>query len=244
MNSQTVFPIIVCAMVGYILGSFPTGYLVGRMWKTDVRTLGSGRTGGTNVLRSLGWQAFGLTIAGDVLKGIAAVVVAKSLFPNGDMAHVAAVLSVLVGNNWSIWIALLAGSGSLDASNMTPSNLILRVLRRSRGGAGVVATAGAGLALFPPCGLVLIPAVVLVLLVTRYASVASLTAATLYPIVMFCFAAVGSAPWSYFALSACAAALVFVVHIPNIRRLRAGTERRFGQRLRQFPPSPKGPNEE
>lgn len=225
------------ALIGYLFGSFPTGYLVGRLWNVDVRKLGSGRTGGTNLLRTLGWKAFTLTVAGDILKGITAVLLIKFLFPFQDLAHVLALLGVLIGNNWSIWIAIIAESDSQAVVDDSLCGWIRQAYQRGRGGAGVAATAGAGLALYPPCGLIMIPVTVLVIIVVRYASVASLTAATLYPIVMLFFAINGNTPWSYFIFAFCAGIIVYIVHIPNIQRLRAGTERRFGQRLEQNPPA-------
>jgi glycerol-3-phosphate acyltransferase PlsY len=92
-------------------------------------------------------------------------------------------------------------------------------------------TTGACIALFPLAALVLAPIGIGILVIIRYASVASLTVATLYPIVMFFFAVRGDAPWSYFLVSLAVAALLIWVHRPNIERLRTGTEKRFGQRI-------------
>lgn len=220
-------------LIGYVFGAFPTGFFVGKMWNIDVRKHGSGRTGGTNVLRSAGWGAFALTVIGDVLKGILPVLLVRWLFPEYHGAHALSVLGVLIGNNWSVWIALLARSDPRSATTYppTPLGLLQRIADKGRGGAGVSTTAGACLALFPPVPLLIAPVGILVLLIWRYASVASLTAATLFPIVMFYFVLVHDVPWSYFALALVVAVFIYIVHIPNIQRLRAGNERRFGQRL-------------
>src|SRR5512142_2631140 len=230
---STIIAYLFCALLGYVFGAFPTGYFAGRLWNVDVRKHGSGRTGGTNVLRSAGWGAFALTVIGDVLKGILPVLLVRWLFPEYHGAHALAVLGVLIGNNWSVWIALLAradGRGG-TAYASTPVGLLQRIADKGRGGAGVSTTAGACLALFPPVPLLIAPAGILVLLIWRYASVASLTAATLFPIMMLFFVLVHDVPWSYFALALVVAVFIYIVHIPNIQRLFAGNERRFGQRL-------------
>jgi hypothetical protein len=104
-------------------------------------------------------------------------------------------------------------------------------VRHGFAGAGGAATASAMLALFPPIVLVMVGPIILLLVITRYASVASLTTAAVSPFVMLLFVLNGSAPWSFFVLNVVVSVIIVVVHIPNIQRLRAGTERRFGQRL-------------
>lgn len=229
----SVFAYVLSAVLGYIFGSFPTGYFAGKLWNVDVRKHGSGRTGGTNVLRTAGWRAFAITVVGDILKGMAPVIASRLLFPDLHVAHGLAMWGVLIGHNWSIWIAALAKPNSPSSSALRPSGWIHQIAARGRGGAGVAPTTGAALALFPPAVLLIAPVAILVLIVTRYASVASLTAASLFPIVILFFAFQGTAPWSYFVLSIIIAVTIILVHIPNIRRLRSGTERRFGHRVEE-----------
>lgn len=226
---------LLSALIGYLFGAFPTGYFAGRLWGVDVRRHGSGRTGGTNVLRSAGWGAFALTVVGDILKGALAVLLTEFLFPTLHSAHALAVYAVLIGHNWSLWIALLAKPEPRAQYAHPPLGWVQRIAQQGRGGAGVAPTVGAMLALFPLLVLVLVIPVILVLLISRYASVASLTAASLSPFVMLYFVLSGSAPWSDFILTVAVAITIIVVHIPNIRRLRAGTEKRFGQRLGRRP---------
>ncbi len=233
----TLFIYLIGAFLGYIFGSFPTGYFAGKLWNVDVRKHGSGRTGGTNVLRSAGWGAFTITLIGDLLKGLLPVLLARYLFPLYHGAHALAVLGVLVGHNWSVWIAALAKPDPRITYARPPLGWIQRIAQQGRGGAGVAPTAGAVLALFPLAPLIIAPIPILILIYIRYASVASLTAATLYPMLMLGFVSFGSAPWSYFILAVAVGIIIYVVHIPNIQRLRAGTERRFGQRLGQKPPA-------
>ncbi len=226
----TILQYIAGLLIGYISGAFPTGYFVGRMWGVDVRKHGSGRTGGTNVLRSAGWGAFALTAFGDVMKGILAVLVSRWLFPDSDIAHALTVLGVLIGHNWSIWIALLAKPDPRIQYARPPLGWFQRIAQQGRGGAGVAVTAAATAALFPPI-LVIVPVFILLLIIVRYASVASISAAVFAPFAMLFFVLTGSAPWSYFLIVALCSVIVIIVHIPNIKRLRAGTERRFGERL-------------
>jgi len=227
----TILPYFMSALIGYICGAFPTGYFAGRLWNVDVRKHGSGRTGGTNVLRTAGWGAFILTSVGDIVKGTIAVLLSQVLFPMVWSAHALTVYCVLIGHSWSIWLMLLAKPDPRVTYAPPPFGWIQQIAQKGRGGAGIGTTAGATLALFPPAVLIIVPIFVLVLITVRYASVASLTVASLFPIVMLGFVTVGIAPWSYFLVALACSITIIIIHIPNIQRLRAGTERRFGQRL-------------
>lgn len=230
---ELVLIALTCALIGYLFGAFPTGYFVGRMWNIDVRKHGSGRTGGTNVLRTAGWTAFTLTVIGDVLKGVLPVMISRALFPDARDAHTLAVVGALLGHNWSVFIAMLAKPDPRVTFAPPPLGWIQRIAQQGRGGAGVATSAGAMLALFPPLVLILIVPIILILIIVRYASVASLTTAIVSPLVMLFFVWRGDAPWSYLILNLVLSIIIIIVHIPNIQRLRAGTERRFGEQLVQ-----------
>jgi glycerol-3-phosphate acyltransferase PlsY len=232
---EAIYPFLFCALMGYLLGAFPTGYFVGRLWNVDVRKHGSGRTGGTNVLRTVGWGGFLLTAFGDLGKGILATILAQNFFPKAPDAHALTVLAVLVGHNWSVWIALLAKPDPRITYARPPLGWIQRIAQQGRGGAGVAAASGAGVVLLPQA-LILISFFVVVLFVARYASVASLTLACTIPVFTLYFVLNGSAPWSYFIVALIVCIIIVIVHIPNIQRLRAGTEKRFGERLGQRQP--------
>ncbi|MCC7352922.1 MAG: glycerol-3-phosphate acyltransferase [Anaerolineae bacterium] len=142
---------LAAVLVGYLLGSVPSGWLIGKAHGIDVRHFGSGRTGGSNVFRSLGWRAAAITGLSDILKGALAVWLARWLFGN-ELAAALAGAAAVVGHNWPVTL-------------------------RFRGGAGG-ATAGAALcALSPAVGLVIVPLAVFMLFGVRYASLATLTAA-------------------------------------------------------------------
>jgi glycerol-3-phosphate acyltransferase PlsY len=230
----TILQYIGGALIGYLFGAIPSGYFAGRLWNVDVRKHGSGRTGGTNVLRSAGSAAFALTALGDVIKGIVAVLLSRFLFTDLHGAHTLTVLGVLIGHNWSIWIAMLAKPDPRVTFARPPLGWFQRIAQQGRGGAGVAVTAAATAALFPPI-VVIVPIFIILLVVVRYASVASISGAVFGPLAMLFFAIRGDVPWSYFLVISICGLIVILVHIPNIQRLRAGTERRFGDRLGQKP---------
>ncbi len=219
-------------VLGYLFGAFPTGYFLGRLYGVDVRKLGSGRTGGSNVLRTLGWPAFLLTIGGDALKGALPVLLMTHwLAPDSALAGAATVVGALFGNNWSLIIAWLARD---DFASQPPANayeFLKSLSARSRGGAGVITTAFAALALYWPPVVPLAILGVAVLVIGRYSSIASMTVAALYPVVIAYFVVTGAAPVIYLPMSIIVGAVVLYVLIPNMKRLRAGTEQKFGQRL-------------
>ena len=199
--------IAVLAIGAFLLGAFPTGYLVGRLRGVDVRRWGSGRTGGTNVWRAAGAVAALVTVAGDVLKAIAALQLAN----------------VLVGTGWS---QVLAGSLAVLGHIYSP-------FLGWRGGRGVaVAVAVMGAFYFPAAAVVLILGGV-VILASRYVSLASLTIGALMPILLYVFTQVrggGELWWPLYGLIA--GALIWVSHLDNLKRLLRGTERRIGDPVR------------
>ncbi len=191
-------------MGAFLLGSFPSGYLVGRLWGKDVRLWGSGRTGGTNVLRTCGPVAAALTVAGDGLKAVAAIWLANTLLGTG-------------------WGQVLGGSLAVLGHIYTP-------FLNWRGGRGV-ATALAALAVFClPCALALLLVAGVVVFASRYVSLASLTAATLMPvfILIYYLRVGGDCVWVSYGVIACLA--IWIAHRDNVQRLIRGTERRLGEK--------------
>ena len=197
-------------VIAYLLGSIPFGYLLVRVFrKQDIRSVGSGNIGATNVLRS-GAKGLGIaTLVLDCLKGAIAVLLAFQVARHGglsrpsafDLASAAALAAVL-GHVFPIWLAF-------------------------RGGKGVATALGVFLVLSPPvvgCAVVLF---LLVLLLTRYVSLASIVAAAAVPIL----AALLVNARSPLLISAFLGIplLVIVKHHANIRRLLSGTESRFGR---------------
>ena len=208
--------ILLAALIGYLIGSIPMGYLVIKIAKgEDIRQHGSGRTGGTNALRAGGTVAGLLTMIGDALKGYCAVALARLVIgPEvlatnlGTVATATAGLAAVCGHNWSVYLGF-------------------------KGGAGTGPNIGATIAFWPIAGLYLLPLVPLTLFLIGYASVTSLLIAALVIATFVVRAALHADPnWWYVAYALAAAMAVVWALRPNIKRLFAGTERQVGLRAR------------
>jgi len=187
-------------VVGYVLGSIPIGFLLVRqLCGIDVRDVGSGRTGGTNVLRAAGRKVALVVVLLDMLKAASAVVIARWLDGPPVVLALAGAAAVL-GHNHSIFLHF-------------------------QGGAGTMAAIGAATALWPWSAAILIPVGLGIVLVTHRASVGSITVALLLPVIFAMRAALGLGPWAYLLYGLIACALILWALRPNIRRLLRGEER-------------------
>jgi glycerol-3-phosphate acyltransferase PlsY len=187
----------------FFAGSVPWGYLVGKASRgIDLRTVGSGGTGATNVLRTLGFKASALVFVLDFLKGVVPVLVAKSLGFEPWWVAAAAVATV-AGHCWSPFIGF-------------------------RGGKGVATGAGAAAGLFPQV-LIVLPMMAAIVWATRYMSLGSLVAAGLASILGVGFAVSGNLDWPYALAILAMSVIIAIRHDGNIRRLLNGTERRIGE---------------
>lgn len=200
---------LLAALLGYLLGAIPFGLLVGRLTRgIDLREYGSHRTGATNALRTLGLRAAALVFLLDVGKGVAAVVLSRVLLadaPQVEWAAAVAGFAAIVGHNWSVFI-------------------------RFTGGRGVATSAGALGAMSPWTILLLAPIVVGIIWRSRYVSLGSVTGGLLAPVITAVLWALGAATLPAIAYAAASGLLVTVAHADNIARLRAGTERKIGQK--------------
>lgn len=201
--------LVLAAALGYLLGAIPFGLIIGRLTKgIDLREYGSHRTGATNALRTLGTRAAAGVFILDVAKGVAAVVLARTLFagdPLVEWAAAAAGVAAIIGHNWSVFIGFT-------------------------GGRGVATSAGALAAMSPWTILIVAPIVIGVIWRTRYVSLGSVTGAIAAPIITAALAAVGAASIPAIAYALGSGLLVTAAHADNIGRLRAGTERKIGQK--------------
>jgi len=193
---------VIMIAIGYLMGSIPVGYLVVKLAKgTDIRQHGSGRTGGTNVWRAAGlWPAI-LTVSGDFLKGMIAVWIAKVILGN-SIGQVLVGVATIAGHNWSVFLGW-------------------------RGGAGTITHLGVISMLSLPVALALVVAGLLVIVISRYASVASLTVATLAPAIFLGLALFAHHPLLHALYGLLAGTTVVLALRSNIVRLLSGTERRL-----------------
>ncbi len=207
---------LACAALGYLLGSIPSGLLAGRLAKgIDIREYGSGGTGFTNVLRTVGPRWGAAVLVADLAKGALPVVVAR-LVSDEPYVQTVAGLAAAVGHNWPVFAGF-------------------------RGGKGVATSFGAALAMNPVAAAALIPVGLGLVAVTRMMSVMSVGMAPVLALVFIGLAAAGVHPWAYAVYAVVAAAILEVQHRENIRRLLAGTEPKLGQggeRRDTGPPAP------
>jgi acyl phosphate:glycerol-3-phosphate acyltransferase len=205
--------------VAYLFGSLPTGYLAGKLLKgIDIRDHGSRATGATNVFRTLGkWPALVVLIA-DVLKGVCAVVVARSFCPwlYAELSPVPPSASDL--QIWGPWAVCLAGIAVLFGHSRS-------IWLNFRGGKSAATGLGVLLAMSWPVGLGAATVFGIVLAVARIVSLGSISAA-LTAIILVC---VLDQPLPYRLLVIAGAIYVIVRHRTNVQRLLAGTEPRLGQ---------------
>lgn len=195
---------LVLVPIGYILGSLPFGIIVGWAFKrVDVREFGSGMTGMTNVLRTIGAPAAALVLALDVGKTVVAVILARIL-SDSHSVEAAAAIAVLVGHNWPVFTGF-------------------------RGGRGTASGWGGLLVLSLPSGLIALAVAIPVVILTRYMSMVSIASATSGSVALLFLAITGHAPWGYVWFVAVGCPLVLLRHKDNIGRLFRGEERKLGQ---------------
>lgn len=202
--------VLLCCLIGYFFGSFPAGYFAGRLAGVDVRTVGSGNIGATNVLRVLGKKWGYPVFAIDALKGFAAVRAAFFLVkywdgakPYGEYLAILAAMMAVAGHTFPVWL-------------------------RFKGGKGVATSAGALIGLMPLAVPLVFLVWVAVFETTRYVSLASIIAAISLPIVAGLLAHwkfVDTPALIYFSLLI--TLLVLWRHRSNFSRLLKGTEQRF-----------------
>jgi glycerol-3-phosphate acyltransferase PlsY len=198
--NMDIFRTVAVIAGSYLLGSIPVGLLFVRATTgKDVREVGSGRIGGTNVLRAAGPVVALLSVLGDLGKGWLAVWLARAFVGIPTIEALAGFLAV-VGHNYSIFIGF-------------------------NGGAGTMTTIGGAIGLWPWNGPIMIAVGIAVVAVTRYASMGSITLALMLPALFALRAWLGDAPWAYLIHGLGTGALTLWALRPNIRRLLEGRER-------------------
>jgi len=211
--------IILVIMLAYLFGSIPFGVIIVKIGTgRDVRSMGSGRTGGTNAMRAAGFFAGALTAILDFSKAALAVGLTRIVI-NPDIAwvEVLAGLAAVLGHNYSIFLPERTPTGRWHL----------------RGGAGGAPALGGAFGLWYPSFLLIFPLAALVFYFVGYASLTTISVAFFTMLLFIYRAAVGLSPWEYAVYGAVALVVVLWALRPNLRRLRAGTERLHGFRARK-----------
>jgi len=207
---------VVTALLAYLLGSIPTGFLVAQAKGVDIRAVGSGNIGATNVLRILGKPAGIFVLFMDALKGWVAVVLmtrlallAFGMSGNAvrmEVCQIIAAVCAILGHNYTCWLHF-------------------------KGGKGIATSAGVLLALVPWALVTILTIWIIIFATTRYVSLASIAASAALP---FASWATGESLTKVIVTGAMGALAIYK-HKANIRRLFAGGEPRFGERKEEEP---------
>ncbi|MEO8351636.1 MAG: glycerol-3-phosphate 1-O-acyltransferase PlsY [Chthoniobacteraceae bacterium] len=214
--------VAVIVILAYLLGSIPFGLIISKSQGIDIRQLGSGNIGATNVWRMVGKKSGLLTFIGDVAKGLVAVLAAKwiaahwaihvplshgheriEFFPL-DFAGIAAAMGCILGHSFPVWLGF-------------------------RGGKGVATSLGVIIGMMPLAALLAFGVWAITFKLSRYVALASIAAAVSFPVIVIgLMFTTGGNGWGYFFFSVAASLLVIRRHRDNIKRLMDGTEHRFG----------------
>lgn len=204
---------LLCALVGYLLGSVQTGLIVGRVRSgIDVREYGSGKTGFTNTLRAVGLGGALVVLVGDVLKGALPVVFGEFVFHDPWAAALGGVAAI-AGHTWPVFAGF-------------------------RGGRGVATAFGAFLAVTPVAALVVVSVAAVILAATRYVSLMSVLGVAAGFVALVGLVVTRQVHSAYLLFGVFAFAAVEFNHLGNIRRLLAGTEPKLGQGGERRQPAP------
>jgi glycerol-3-phosphate acyltransferase PlsY len=199
---------ILTGLAAYLLGSIPTGFLVAKARGVDIRTVGSGNIGATNVFRFLGKPAGIFVLFADALKGWLAVVVVTRV--------VTRVLNLPGDQMTQEWLAICAGVCAILGHNFT-------CWLHFKGGKGIATSAGVLTALVPWSLIIILSVWIVVFALSRYVSLASICASFTLP-----FAAwLTHESVTMIAITAALAVLAIYKHKTNIKRLLNGTESRL-----------------
>jgi glycerol-3-phosphate acyltransferase PlsY len=195
VNTQLLLALV----AGYLLGSIPTGYLIGKIWNIDIRRYGSGNIGATNILRIIGPFPGTLVFLLDLSKGLLAVIIAQQVF-NSPLFVVLTGLAAILGNMYSVFLQF-------------------------QGGRGVATGSGVLLGIAQDIFLAALIFAILVIFLTRYVSLASL----LTPIFVAAAFFLLKRPLPYTLAAGAASLFIIARHLPNIQRLLNKSEPRIGE---------------
>lgn len=197
-------------LLAYVLGSVPFGLLIVKLRTgQDIRSIASGRTGGTNAMRAAGFWAGIFTALFDILKGAASVWMAQALSPDAHWVHVFAPIFAILGHNYSLFLP------EFDENKR---------FKGLRGGAGGAPSVGGAFGLWPLSLAFILPLGVIVFFTLGYASVTTISVA-FFAIIVFMVRAINGFPWIDVLYGVLAEILLLWALRPNIKNLLAGNER-------------------
>ncbi len=191
----------------YLIGSIPSGLVIGKLKGIDVREYGSGNIGTTNVLRTLGARYGAIVLIADVFKGVIAILLARYII-GSPMSQMAAGFAAVAGHDWSLFL-------------------------KFKGGRGVATSLGGLLPMIMPApltGVIGLAVFIFVTLASRYVSLASIVGSLSAVVAMAVFLGLDRVPWQYLVYIVVVVALIIYQHRDNISRLLSGTENKLGQK--------------
>lgn len=204
--------VIICLVFGYVFGCFSTGYIVGKMNNVDISKHGSGNTGTTNALRTMGVKAGILTLLGDVLKAVIPILILRYIWKDDPILGAKLItlytgLGVVLGHNFPIWL-------------------------RFKGGKGIAVMGGVIICFSLSLTLIELVLFVAVVAITRYVSVGSLLVSIVFPLGILAFYQ-KEPQFIHMLLVCCIFTLsAFIKHRSNIIRLLHGNENKIGHKTR------------
>ncbi len=216
--ANLIFRAIIAIAIGYFLGSIPSGLIVTNKLGVDVRKVGSGKTGATNVLRSSGLKPALIVALADVLKGLLPTVFA--------MHFIASPAALGNFHAWTPWIVGITGLAAIAGHNYP-------IYVGFKGGRGVATTAGVSFGISWQATLISAVFFFVPIVKTRYVSLGSMVGAASLPIIELVFLVThtfGAQP-AYVLTLAVAAAAIIISHKDNIDRIRRGVERKIGEKV-------------
>jgi len=198
----------VAVVIGsYLIGSIPSGLIIGKLRRVDIREYGSGNIGTTNVLRTLGARYGALVLIADVFKGVIAVLLARYII-GSPMSEMAAGFAAVAGHDWSLFLKFKGGRGvATSVGGIFPMAMWAPL------------AAVAGVVIF-----------IAILALTRYVSLASILGSLSAVVAMAVFMGTDRVPWEYLVYIVVVVALIIYQHRDNISRLLSGTESKLGQK--------------
>ncbi len=208
--------IIMLLLGAFIIGSIPTGAVIAAMKGVDLRKVGSGNIGATNVLRAMGKGAALATLAGDMIKGVIPVLVVRYFFADSGIEFTNAIASLPQITQPHIALEGAAGIAAILGHNFS-------IFLKFRGGKGVATSLGVAFVLSPYAAMM---AATIWLLTFRFSGYSSLSALAAFAAFPFCIKTIDYSPVKV-VVAAIMALLIFITHRENIKRLLTGKESKF-----------------